>query len=157
MEIVEPIAKFSDKLRGKEGIGKIFNIGLEDWAPEQSEEAKYDLIWNQWCLGHLTDNQLITFLEKCGKVLKDGGLIMVKENLSTSGDDIFDELDSSVTRYVAYGTTHGRTLVDLSCRTDQKFHDLFRKAKMKVKKTEIQNGLPKELYPVRVYALVPGS
>jgi len=42
-------------------------------------------------------------------------------------------------------------------RTDQKFRDLFEKAKMKIKKTEIQNGLPKELYPVRIFALVPES
>jgi hypothetical protein len=100
VDIVEPIAKFSDNLKGKYGIGEIFNVGLEDWSPQESEESKYDLIWNQWCLGHLTDAQLTTYLEKCQKVLKTGGLIVVKENMSTSGEDVFDELDSSVTRYV---------------------------------------------------------
>jgi len=40
-------------------------------------------------------------------------------------------------------------------RTDQKFREIFKKAGMKVKKTEVQNGLPKELYPVRMYALRP--
>ena len=40
-------------------------------------------------------------------------------------------------------------------RTDQRFRDLFEKAGIKIKKTEIQNGLPKELYPVRAYALQP--
>jgi protein N-terminal methyltransferase len=40
-------------------------------------------------------------------------------------------------------------------RTDQKFREIFEKAGMKIKKTEIQNGLPKELYPVRMYALQP--
>ena len=29
--------------------------------------------------------------------------MVVKENLSTSGEDVFDELDSSVTRYVDRG------------------------------------------------------
>jgi len=100
VDIVEPIAKFSDNLQGKDGIGKIFNVGLEDWSPQESEESKYDLIWNQWCLGHLTDAQLTAYLEKCQKVLNEDGLIIVKENLSTSGEDVFDELDSSVTRYV---------------------------------------------------------
>jgi protein N-terminal methyltransferase len=38
-------------------------------------------------------------------------------------------------------------------RTDKKFRDIFEKAGMKLKRTEIQNGLPKELYPVRIYAL----
>ncbi|KAH6715244.1 alpha-N-methyltransferase NTM1 [Leptodontidium sp. 2 PMI_412] len=139
VDIVEPIAKFTDNLKGKEGVGKIFNIGLGDWSPEQSSDTKYDLIWNQWCLGHLTDAQLQTYLEKCAKALVEGGLVVVKENLSTSGEDRFDELDSCVTR------------------CDQKFRDIFEKAGLKIKKTEIQKGFPKELYPVRIYALVPGS
>ena len=96
---MEPIAKFSDNLKGKDGVGKIFNVGLEDWSPDFGD-SKYDLIWNQWCLGHLTDTQLKIYLEKSQKVLKENGLIIVKENLSTSGEDLFDELDSSVTRYV---------------------------------------------------------
>jgi hypothetical protein len=87
-------------LKGKAGIGEIFNVGLEDWSPQESEELKYDLIWNQWCLGHLTDAQLTTYLEKCQKVVKTDGLIIVKENMSTIGGDVFDEVDSSVTRYV---------------------------------------------------------
>lgn len=41
------------------------------------------------------------------------------------------------------------------CSTDQKFRDIFEKAGLKIKKTEIQNGLPHELYPVRSYALQP--
>ena len=42
-------------------------------------------------------------------------------------------------------------------RTDRKFRDIFERAGMKIKRTEIQNGLPKELYPVRSYALQPES
>ena len=45
----------------------------------------------------------------------------------------------------------------ISNRMDQKFRDIFQRAGMKIKKTEIQNGLPKELYPVRSYALQPES
>lgn len=42
------------------------------------------------------------YLSKCGGVLKEGGFVIVKENLITdsNGDDVFDEVDSSVTRYV---------------------------------------------------------
>jgi protein N-terminal methyltransferase len=43
------------------------------------------------------------------------------------------------------------------CSTDKKFRALFQKAGMKIKKTELQNGLPKDLYPVRSYALQPES
>ena len=137
VDIVEPIAKFSYNLKEKEGVGQIFNVGLEDWSPAQSDELRYDVIWNQWCLGHLTDAQLVVYLEKCGKVLNGGGFIIVKENISTSEEDVFDDLDCSVTR------------------TDEKFRGIFQKAGLKIKRTEIQNGLPKELYPVRAYALQP--
>jgi len=133
VDIVEPISKFSEKLRDLPGVGNIFNIGLESWTPME----EYDLIWNQWCLGHLTDSQLVEYLERCKKGVKEGGVIIVKENLSEGEGDIFDDVDSSVTR------------------TDVKFRELFEKAGMKLVKTEIQRGFPKELYPVRIYALRP--
>ena len=41
------------------------------------------------------------YLERCKTVLNpDGGVIVLKENLSTSDKDLFDDVDSSVTRYV---------------------------------------------------------
>lgn len=101
VDIVEPIAKFSDALKGKEGVGRIWNIGLEDWdfgGNNIHENMKYDLVWNQWCLGHLTDAQLVEYLKMCGKAIKPGGWIVVKENLSTTDEDQFDEIDKSVTR-----------------------------------------------------------
>lgn len=45
----------------------------------------------------------------------------------------------------------------LAGRCDEKFRNIFELAGMQIKKTEIQKGLPKELYPVRIYALVPTS
>lgn len=99
VDIVEPVAKFSEKLVGKPGVGDIFNVGLESWAPSYPDG--YDLIWNQWCVGHLTDAQLVDYLRRCAQGLRAGkGYIVVKENMSTSGRDIFDDVDSSVTRYV---------------------------------------------------------
>jgi protein N-terminal methyltransferase len=99
VDIVEPITKFCAHLKYKPFIGNIFPVGLESWNLDQSAVA-YDLIWNQWCLGHLTDEQLVEYLKKCGRVLNEGGHVIVKENMSTGDEDIFDELDSSVTRYV---------------------------------------------------------
>ena len=67
------------------------------------------------------------------------GWIMVKENLSTDqyGEDLFDDLDSSVTR------------------SDEKFRQLFEQAGCKIIKMEVQSGFPKSLYPVKMYALRP--
>jgi len=55
-------------------------------------------VWTQWCVGHLTDRELVGYLERCKGCLRDGGVVVLKENLSTSGRDEFDEEDSSVTR-----------------------------------------------------------
>lgn len=100
--MIEPISKFTDGLKDVPGVAEVYNIGLEEWQPD--EEISYDLIWIQWCVVHMTDVQLIDFLKRCISVLKRDekgaviGRIVVKENLTTSGKDMFDEVDSSVTR-----------------------------------------------------------
>lgn len=158
VDVVEPVKKFTDELvqslgsgewagdgeavqAGKGQVGEVINLGLQDWTPEK---GSYDLIWNQWCLGHLTDAQLVAYLRRCedGLVKAEDGKaawIVVKENLSTDihGKDIYDEEDSSVTR------------------SDEKFRQLFREAGLKIVATELQKGFPKELFPVRIYALKP--
>ncbi|KAK3935950.1 alpha-N-methyltransferase NTM1 [Diplogelasinospora grovesii] len=140
VDIIEPLAKFTAVLQNKPGVRNIFNVGLEGWCP--TEGTQYDLIWTQWCVGHLTDKQLVAYLERCREALNpDGGIIVVKENLSTSGFDVFDDTDSSVTR------------------EDGKFLSLFDQAGLRVARTEIQKGMAVrsaiKLLPVRSYALKP--
>jgi protein N-terminal methyltransferase len=160
VDVVEPVKKFTDELvqslgngeyagdgEGKDGkgqVGEVINLGLQDWVPES---GVYNVIWNQWCLGHLTDAQLVVYLRRCKDGLvpaKDGekvskSWIVVKENMSTNIrlEDIYDEEDSSVTR------------------SDDKFRSLFKEAGLKIVATELQRGMPKELFPVRIYALKP--
>lgn len=99
VDVVEPIAKFTSKLQSKPGVRNVYNVGLEEWQP--TEGITYDLVWLQWCVGHLTDDQLVHFLQRAKMVLTPGsGIIVVKENLSTSDADLFDDEDSSVTRFV---------------------------------------------------------
>jgi len=140
IDIVEPVEKFAQEARtaemsGKGTVGEVHVIGLEGWVPRE----RYDLVWNQWCVGHLTDTQLVEYLQRCKDAVENGGWIVVKENMSTNplGEDIFDQLDSSVTR------------------TDAKFRRLFKETGLNVVRTELQMGMPKELYPVRFYALQP--
>lgn len=135
-DIVEPVEQFTQRLvAGQKGVGEVYNIGLEGWRPT----ARYDLIWNQWCVGQLTDAQLVAYLQRLPGVLSAGGWIVVKENLSNDheGKDVYDETDSSVTR------------------TDDKFRRLFDEAGLRLVSTELQRGMPKGLYPVRAYALQP--
>lgn len=137
---MEPVESFAREVRdaemaGKGQVGEVFVTGLQDWSPK----CRYGLIWNQWCLGHLTDEQLVAYLRRCKDAVTADGWIVVKENMSTDLEleDIFDETDSSVTR------------------TDAKFTQLFQDAGLRLMKTEIQKGFPKGLYPVRLYALQP--
>ena len=138
IDVVEPVEKFAQEAKGQKmvgngSVGNVYMCGLEDWVPE----ARYDIIWNQWCLGHLTDKQLVAYLGRCKRALTMDGWVVVKENMGTNanGEDMFDEQDSSVTR------------------TDQKFRQLFKEADMRLVKTEVQRGFPNGLYPVRFYAL----
>lgn len=76
-------------------IGTIFNVGLQHFTP--SEEA-YDVIWIQWVLGHLTNDDLIAFFKRCTSGLAKNGCIIIKENFTSIGDFCIDTNDSSVTR-----------------------------------------------------------
>ncbi|EUC30251.1 hypothetical protein COCCADRAFT_104393 [Bipolaris zeicola 26-R-13] len=154
VDVVEPVKKFTDELvqsiaseeqkEGRGQLGEIINLGLQDWIPEP---GAYNVIWNQWCLGHLTDAQLVVYLERCKQGLKPAtegqdtfrSCIIVKENMSTDikQKDIYDDEDSSVTR------------------SDAKFRMLFQQAGLNIVATEQQKGMPKELFPVRMYALRP--
>lgn len=142
VDVVEPVESFAEVVRDSElkaegRVGDVFMVGLQNWRPEK----RYDLIWNQWCLGHLTDQQLVDYLKRCTKALAEGGWVVVKENVATDGDDNYDDIDSSVTR------------------TDEKFRSLFKEAGLKLVRSEVQTGFPKGLglYPVKFYALRPGN
>lgn len=43
-------------------IGQMFPVGLQDFQPEV---GRYDVIWVQWVLGHLTDQDFVNFFTKC--------------------------------------------------------------------------------------------
>lgn len=138
VDIVEPVKSFTDQIK-VENIGKIYNVGLEDWLPKKEGLGPYDLIWNQWCVGQLSDKEFVKYLKRLPGALSEGGWMVVKENLSNHhfGEDVYDETDSSVTR------------------TDKKFRQLFQEAGLNIVATEFQKGMPKDLYPVRAYALQP--
>lgn len=53
------LAKFQDK------IGEYYQIGMEKFEFTH----KYDLIWFQWVIGHLTDYDMVKFLKKSAENL----------------------------------------------------------------------------------------
>ena len=144
-------------------LGTVYITGLESWIPDASK--KYDLIWNQWCLGHLTDTALVSYLQRCSKALSTDplGWIVVKENMSTktspvsarpgsragssvdmardeviagwTDDDEYDELDSSVTR------------------SERNWKRIFAEAGLRIVREETQRGFPRYVDPGLIYAL----
>ncbi|KAL9958607.1 hypothetical protein ACROYT_G035646 [Oculina patagonica] len=140
VDMVEQNPDFLEKAKAylgekKDRIGNFFPQGLQDFKPE---EGRYSVIWCQWVLGHLTDDDFVDFFERCQSGLSPGGLICVKENITKTGVDM-DSEDSSVTR------------------SDGKLKELFSKSSLTVIKEEVQKNFPGELYRVKMYAMKPKS
>lgn len=142
-DLLEPVQPFVAQMRiemapvaARGKLGEIYDIGMQDWAALPEKRGQYWLVWCQWCVGQLPDAELVSFWQRCREALLPNGVgtMVVKENIAPV-EDIFDETDSSVTR------------------TDAKFRELFEAAGFKLIASDVQKGLPKELYPVRMYCL----
>lgn len=140
-DLLEPVKPFvaqmqteliSVEQKGK--LGQVFPVGMDQWQVPLEKVGQYWLVWCQWCVGQLPDDKLVDFWIKCRGALMPNGTIVVKENIAPI-EDIFDSTDSSVTR------------------TDGKFRELFARAGLRLIASEVQKGLPRELYPVRMYCL----
>ncbi|KAI9301419.1 alpha-N-methyltransferase NTM1 [Cunninghamella echinulata] len=116
-------------------VGEVICQGLQSFHPT---EKKYDLIWCQWVLGHLTDDDLVAFFKRCIQGLAPNGLIGVKENNSAT-DYVVDDEDSSVTR------------------PNESLKRIFAKSGLTLIKEQVQQGLPAGLFTVRMYMLKPSG
>lgn len=137
VDMVEQNQKFLDAARSFIGqdasrVERLICCGLQDFTPEA---GRYDVIWSQWVLGHLTEEHLVKFFERCKTGLAEDGILVVKENVSGSGETEFDEDDSSYTR----------SKVD--------YISAMKKAGLTIIKEEKQKGFPKGLYSVYMFAL----
>jgi protein N-terminal methyltransferase len=75
-------------------------VGYLPQDGDDDTKSKFDVIWCQWCLGHLNDDELAQFLQRSKKALRDArSLIVVKENICREQNAIFDEQDSTFTRF----------------------------------------------------------
>ncbi|BEJ12456.1 hypothetical protein CspHIS471_0209160 [Cutaneotrichosporon sp. HIS471] len=117
---------------------------------EGETAVEYDVVWCQWCLGHMSHGDLVAFLRRAKNALRaqsiDMGdeyaapIIVVKENCCEDGPDgraseFLDEEDSSLTR------------------SNGKWLEVFHEAGLQVVKEEVQQGLPDELFVVKTWAL----
>lgn len=136
IDLVEQDGKFCEKAReslsvsGK--LGEIYNIGLQDFS---DTGTRYDVIWVQWVLGHLTDDDLLAFFVRISLMLNKNGMIIVKENFTKDNQTIVDETDSSVTRPIS------------------KFKKIVKEANLKIIRDTQQTNFPKSLFPVYMIAM----
>ena len=114
----------------------------------------FDVVWCQWCLGHLNDEDLVAFLKRSAAALRGPrSLIVVKENLCSEKKaprTEFDEQDSSWTRYVRMVHVAGFCCSQYH-RSDLAFKKIFEDADLHLVRQKIQHGLPAGLYPVKMY------
>ncbi|VDO03810.1 unnamed protein product [Rodentolepis nana] len=146
VDMVEVSQKFLDASKeylGEENekrIGNRFCIGLQDFTPP---EGRYDVIWVQWVIGHLTIPATIDFFRRCVIGLRPPcskhsrrSIIVLKDNVILSDSPNFDETDSSFMR------THKELL------------EIFELAGLKVLLDE-QQRMPKGICPIFAFVLVP--
>ncbi|EOY25627.1 Methyltransferases isoform 2 [Theobroma cacao] len=106
-------------------------VSLQEFTPDA---GRYNVIWIQWCIGHLTDDDFVSFFKRAKVGLKPGGFFVLKENIARNGF-VLDKEDRSITR------------------SDLYFKDLFRRCGLHLYKIKDQKGLPEELFAVKMYAL----
>ncbi|XP_053551877.1 N-terminal Xaa-Pro-Lys N-methyltransferase 1 [Bombina bombina] len=131
VDMVDVTDDFLNKAKnylGEDGkrIGNFYCCGLQDFSPEPN---RYDLIWIQWVIGHLTDCHLEAFLKRCKVGLRQSGIIVIKDNITQEGV-IMDDVDSSI------------------CRDMDVVRRLIRQAGLSVVAQEKQENFPDEIYSV---------
>ena len=119
----------SDKIRNR------FCIGAQDF---EFQDRDYDVIWVQWVLSQLTDDDLLEFLSKLKLGIREGGVIVFKENIKEKGFVVHKD-DFSVTR----------------CEKVLKF--AFEKAGLRVIEEKKQENWPDDLLDLKMFACVPSQ
>ena len=111
---------------------RYFCTGLQDFTPQPDT---YNLIFIQWVIGYLTDDDLISFLKRCAVGLRRGGVIVIKDNTCEDVAFVADAEDASVTRSLPYILA------------------IVKLAGLKVVMEEYQEDFPKDIFPVPMLAL----
>jgi protein N-terminal methyltransferase len=137
VDIVEPNSTFLERSRQElcnlSCVDRYICVPLQRWIPDPN--IRYDVIWIQWVLLYLTDSDLIAFLQRCKQALTAEGIIIVKENCTLQGGFVFDKCDTSITRSLNH------------------LKLIFQASGLTILKEELQRNFPRELLPVKMFAL----
>jgi len=137
VDMVDVTSKFIEK--SDEYIGpscsRVQNRFVEGLQTFEPQAKHYDIIWIQWVIGHLTDEDCLKFFQRCKDGLTENGCIILKDNHSSGQTRDFDDTDYSWTR------------------TKSEYLSLFEQAGLNIVSDKKQNNFPKDMYQVRMYAL----
>jgi protein N-terminal methyltransferase len=128
-------------------VGKRFACGMQEFnvvdaATGESCQGRWNLVYIQWCIIFLTDDDFVAFIRKLVGCLAGGGIICIKDNIAPRGRRqgfVLDNSDSSI------------------MRSDRYMKDLFAKAGVVVISESLQRDFPSDTFPVKAYALVSAS
>ncbi|CAL0329590.1 unnamed protein product [Lupinus luteus] len=141
VDLLEPVSRFLEVARKTLANGyqansdlhkavNFYSLPLQDFTPVA---GRYDVIWIQWCICHLTDDDFISFFNRAKVGLKPGGLFILKENIAKTGF-VLDNEDKTITRSESY------------------FQSLFSRCGLHIYKSKVQEGFPEGLFAVKIYS-----
>ncbi len=137
-DLVEPsprlISSAPEYLGDSASKCRFFCTGIQDFQPKADS---YDIIWMQWMIGYLTDDDLVEFLKRCVTALREGGIVVVKDNTCSQEAFVVDRDDASTTRSLSYIIA----IAEL--------------AGLHVVHQKFQEGFPEDIFPVPMIALAP--
>lgn len=130
----------------KHKVGRRIACGMQEFRADgltardgvESGELRqtYNVVWIQWTVIYLLDDDFVDFIKECVKSLTPDGIIVLKDNVARSGF-LVDKDDSSIMRSNRY------------------MMHLFKRSGVEVIKQARQLDFPKGIFPVRMYALRP--
>jgi protein N-terminal methyltransferase len=124
------ISYCQENFKNNPKIKNIYKSSLQDFT----FPTKYNVIWIQWCVENLNDDDLINFLTKCSNNLQENGIIIVKENIISKGTKFWEEDFSKI-------------------RSDIVFKQIFQKSGLKIKQHFHHPNWPKDLLKVSIFLL----
>ena len=154
------LEKCKKKFAGNDKIKNIYESSLEKFKFEK----KYDLIWIQWCLENLEDEDLLPFLKKCYENIKDDGIIIVKENLyNIDEEEENEEEEEKKEKNNKKNEIKDEKNNNYECkyseadfskqRPDVFYINLFLKCNFKIKLHFLNPNWPESMMPLCVYVL----
>lgn len=78
---------------------EFYCTGLQNFDMPQNT---YDVIWIQWVVAYLTDWDLVNFLHRMKRSLREGGIIVIKDNTCSDLAFLSDTSDTDITRSYKY-------------------------------------------------------